>query len=297
MQSSPSSASPFLSGRRLSNSSDVTRSPRSPARGTILDHLNLAGLYGLSSLSTPVTAEPSDSDTWVSRDPADWDYEQVLEYALKRDLRSRPGVTGFISTQRITGRWLIERDDSDLTKMIQNDSDLLEDICTLSHRLRRKARHSVSPVQSRSPKLWEIFLDTPRSSTTSMSEGSPASSARDARSHTRTPSVTEGRHESEAFHGVGAEGASGDVQVNANEDSQGLGPHSIPAQGLGLVTEESPDDISLEGDQDASQPEPSALGHDEQVEDEYEIVTMMPMDHTTDPILLVSSSAGDALLA
>lgn len=98
-----------------------------------------------------------------------------------------------------------------------------------------------------------------------MSEGSPASSARDARSHTRTPSVTEGRHESEAFHGVGAEGASGDVQVNANEDSQGLGPHSIPAQGLGLVTEESPDDISLEGDQDASQPEPSALGHDEQV--------------------------------
>ncbi|OSX59017.1 hypothetical protein POSPLADRAFT_1036061 [Postia placenta MAD-698-R-SB12] len=283
MQSSPSSGSPFLSGRRLSNSTDVTRSPRSPARGTILDHLNLAGLYGLSSLSTPVIAEPSDSDTWDS----------VLEYALKRDLRSRPRVTGFISAQRITGRWLIERDDSDLTKMIQNDSDLLEDVCMLSHRLQHKARHSVSPVQSRSPKLWEIFPGTPRSSATSISEGSPASSARDARSHTRTPSIT-GSHR-ESPHGVDAEGAGGDVQVD--EDSQGLSPHSIPAQGLGLVTEENPDEISLEGGQGASQPEPSALGHDEQVEDGYEIVTMMPMDHTADPILLVSSSAGDALLA
>lgn len=179
------------------------------------------------------------------------------------------------------------------SKIIQNDSDLLEDVCRLSQRLRHKARHSVSPVQSRSPKLWEIFPGTPRSSATSMSEGSPASSARDARSHTRTPSITGSHHESP--HGVGAEGASGDVQVD--EDSQDLGPHSIPAQGLGLVTEENPNEISLDGDQGASHPEPSVLGHDEQVEDGYEIVTMMPMDHTTDPILLVSSSAGDALLA
>lgn len=94
-----------------------------------------------------------------------------------------------------------------------------------------------------------------------MSEGSPASSARDARSHTRTPSITGSHHESP--HGVGAEGASGDVQVD--EDSQDLGPHSIPAQGLGLVTEENPNEISLDGDQGASHPEPSVLGHDEQV--------------------------------